>query len=360
MKNNAPARSNTVTSMSRSALSYLKAPLWAAQLATGAKSFQANPIIGSPWLNRHGLHVNRIRIAEAMAALRRRRMRHLISAEDREAFERDGFLIKKNVLPDAEFEALRRELVEGEFEAREMRQGATVTRFVPLDRTLLRRLPVTRKLVEGPLFQGVLRYMASFNAEPVLFLHIVLTDPSLGEQDPQTMIHSDTFQPTAKCWFFMHDIKEDEGPYTYSPGSHVMTPKRLDWEYKQSLTAHADPVVYHARGSFRATLDDLDEMGFPHPVPVTVPANSFVVADTHGFHARSVSDKPTVRFGIYGSLRGSPYAPFTGLDPMDLPFLRHRKVGWYVDYLDWREKLGGKKSPLQPAGRMKPMDPVKR
>ncbi len=159
--------------MSRSALSYLKSPIWAAQLATGAKSFQANPIIGSPWLNRHGLHVTRIRIAEKMAAWRRMQMRHLISAEDREAFERDGFLIKKNALPDVEFEALRQELVEGEFEVRDMRQGATVTRFIPLDRTLLQRLPVTRKLVDGPLFQRVLRYMASFNAEPVLFLHIV-------------------------------------------------------------------------------------------------------------------------------------------------------------------------------------------
>lgn len=346
--------------MSRSALSYLKSPVWAAQLATGAKSFQANPIIGSPSLNKRGLHVTRIKIAERMAEWRRSRMRHLISDEDRETFERDGFVIKKNVLPDAEFEDLKEELIEGEFDAREMRQGATVTRFVPLDRSVLGRLPVTRKLVEGKLFQGLLRYMASFDAEPVLFLHIVLTDPSMGEHDPQCAIHSDTFQPTAKCWFFMHEIKEDEGPHTYVPGSHKMTEKRLAWEYKKSLTAHEDPVVYHARGSFRATLDDLDEMGLPHPVPVLIPGNTLVVADTHGFHARAISEKPTVRFGIYGSLRGSPYAPFTGLDPFDLPLTRHRKVDFYVKSLDLREKLGGKKTPLQPAGRMKPMDPVKR
>ncbi|MBB4305371.1 hypothetical protein GGD81_004447 [Rhodobium orientis] len=346
--------------MPRSALSYLKAPLWAAELATGAKSFQANPIIGSPALNERGLHVARIRAAEKMADWRRSQMRHLATPEDRAAFERDGFVIKKNVLSDGDFSRLREELVEGTFEAREMRQGATVTRFVPLDRTLLERLPVTRELVTGPLFQGLLRYMASFNAEPILFLHIVLTDPSRGDQDPQTAVHSDTFQPTAKCWFFMHDIAEDEGPYTYVPGSHRMTPGRIAWEYKKSLTAHADPVVYHARGSFRATLEDLEEMGFPAPVSVTVPANSFVVADTHGFHARAVSTKPTVRFGIYGSLRGSPFAPLTGLDPARLPMMSNRKVGWYVNWLDLRERLGGKKTPLQPAGPMKPMDPVKR
>ena len=346
--------------MSRSALSYLKSPLWAAQLATGAKSFQANPIIGSPALNKRGLHVTRIRIAEKMADFRRSRLRHLVSDEDRRAFERDGFVIKKNLLSDDEFQVLHEELVEGEFDAREMRQGATVTRFVPLDRQTLARLPATTKLVESDLFQGLLRYFASFDAEPVLFLHIVLTDPSLGAPDPQCAIHSDTFQPTAKCWFFMHEINEDDGPHTYVPGSHKMTDKRLAWEHKKSITAHDDPVVYHARGSFRATLDDLDEMGFPHPVPVIIPGNTLVVADTHGFHARAISDRPTVRFGIYGSLRGNPFTPVTGFDPMDLPIMRHRKVGWYVKALDWREKLGGKKTPLQPAGRMKPMDPVKR
>jgi len=35
------------------------APLWAAQLATGTKSFEHNPVIGSRWLNERGLHTAR-------------------------------------------------------------------------------------------------------------------------------------------------------------------------------------------------------------------------------------------------------------------------------------------------------------
>ena len=42
----------------------LKMPLYAAELATGAKSFCDNPLIGSRRLNEAGLHVKRIKLAE--------------------------------------------------------------------------------------------------------------------------------------------------------------------------------------------------------------------------------------------------------------------------------------------------------
>ena len=37
-------------------------PWWAAQLATGAKSFADNPLIGSPRLNALGMHAGRVRL----------------------------------------------------------------------------------------------------------------------------------------------------------------------------------------------------------------------------------------------------------------------------------------------------------
>src|SRR6267154_6825695 len=70
-------------------LSWLLAPLHVAALATGAKSFRDNPVIGSPRLNRAGLHVARVRLAHRMAEWRRRRLSALVCEEDRAAFERD-------------------------------------------------------------------------------------------------------------------------------------------------------------------------------------------------------------------------------------------------------------------------------
>jgi len=50
-----------------SILRNLLAPWWAAQLLTGARSFRDNPLIGSPRLNRHGLHAARVTIAARLA-----------------------------------------------------------------------------------------------------------------------------------------------------------------------------------------------------------------------------------------------------------------------------------------------------
>src|SRR5262245_27729224 len=86
---------------------YLMAPIWVAQLATGAKSFRDNPVIGSESLNHRGLHARRAQLAHDMAWRRRARLAHMVSAEDRAAFDRDGFVLRENFLPAETFARLR-------------------------------------------------------------------------------------------------------------------------------------------------------------------------------------------------------------------------------------------------------------
>ncbi len=337
--------------------SALLTPVHAAQLATGASSFRDNALIGSPFLNRRGLHLKRIRLAETMADWRRRRLVRLLTAEHREAYEELGFVVVENVLPDEVFRALSEEVETSEFDAREMKQGDTVTRFISLPPAVLRRTPHLAAFVNGPLFQGLMRYVGSANIDPLVTLHTVLTTPGQGRPDPQRTFHSDTFHSTAKSWFFLRDVATEDGPFSYVPGSHRLTAGRLDWEYEQSLSAAASPIHPHSRGSFRATEDELSAMGYPPFVAFPVPANSLVVADTHGFHARRPSSRPSTRLAVYGSLRISPFLPFTGPDLFDLPGLKNRKAQ-LLDWTRWAEaKLKGKKESQPLVGRLRPGDP---
>ncbi|MEI2383764.1 phytanoyl-CoA dioxygenase family protein [Breoghania sp. JC706] len=337
------------------ALDVLRAPLWALELASGAKSFRQNPIIGSPALNRRGLHLQRVKLAESMADWRRRRLTHLVEPSDIEAYERDGFVIRRNALPEADFRALRRAVEDNAFPAQEMWQGNAVTRFAPVTRAMCGAHPEIGAFVNGPMFQGLLRYVASVNADPIVFLHTVFAEPDRGPRDPQTVFHSDTFHATAKAWLFLEDVSEDGGPFTYVPGSHRMTSARLRFEYEKSLTAHADKNRHHALGSFRISDEELRDMGYGAPVRVVVPANTLVVADTHGFHARGVSSRATVRLGIYGSLRRNPFRPFTGLDPFSLPGLKGRQAEIHDRVNTWKAKKG--KTGQPPVGVVKPLDP---
>ncbi len=323
----------------------LKMPFYAAELATGAKSFCDNPLIGSRRLNEAGLHVKRIKLAQDMADARRRRLEHLVSEEDRAAYMRDGFVARRNLLSESDLAGLRQEIETTRFHAWEMHQGNAVTRFIPLPPKVLKDLPYLRALVWSKPFQNSLRYLASTNGDPLAYLHIVMTNPeSKRMADPQTAFHSDTFHQTAKSWFFLYDIDDAEGPFTYIPGSHRLTEERLNWEREQSLVAAESKNRLHARGSFRLPADQLGRLNYPEPVRFAVPGNTLVVADTHGFHARAASQRKSVRVGVYGSLRRNPFLPWTGLDVFSLPGLKGRQAQIYMAQKDLEQRLKGRTS----------------
>jgi len=338
-------------------LRVLSLPLHALAVLSGAKSFRDNPVLGSPALNRSGMHVARTRLAERLADRRRARLARFADPADRAAFARDGFVVRRNALPPADFAALRAEIGDRAFVAREMRQGAAVTRFIELPPETLRRAPALAAAARGALLQGLLRYVAATDAEPILYLHTVITDPGRGAPDPQTHFHADTFHTTAKAWLFLQDVAEEDGPFVYVPGSHRLTPGRLAWEQAQSETAAAAQDRHHAAGSFRAETAEIAAMGYRPPVSFAVPANTLVVADTHGFHARGPSLRPSVRVALYGSLRRNPFLPWTGLDPMALPGLRGRGGQLFGAWLDLESRLTGRPCAQPKVGAVAADDP---
>lgn len=319
-----------------------KLPMDALMVASGAKSFRHNALIGSPYLNKKGLHVGRVKFADRLASFRRRRLQHLVSEPMRKEFAEQGYVSVVDALPDELFAKVSSEVETTRFPAREMKQGNTVTRFITLSPEVLHRAPNLRKAVRFGAFQGLIRYVGSSNTDPLVTLHTVITDPGKGRPDPQTTFHSDTFHPTAKGWLFLRDVEEAEGPFSYVPGSHRMTPSRLEWEYEQSLSAREHNNPHHSGGSFRASYEDLQAMGYPDSVSFPVKANTLVVADTHGFHARRPSTKPSTRLALYASLRVNPFNPLVGPDVMDFPGLRGRKAQMLDIYRSAEARITGK------------------
>ncbi|HEX2552164.1 MAG TPA: phytanoyl-CoA dioxygenase family protein [Microvirga sp.] len=316
-------------------------PLWAAQLLTQTKSFARNPILGSERLNALGLHAARVQMAHRMAWSRRRRLAHLISAEDRAAFERDGFVVKRDFLPKEQFEALLREAKTFRTVAREMTEGDAVTRRIPFSPENLARLPAARALAEDPGFQGLLRYVGSDNTDSPLYFQTILSRVSAAAgRDPQTNFHADTFHPTVKAWLFLVDVEEADGPFNYVPGSHRLTPERLEWERQKSLTAARSPDSETRAGSFRVEREELKGLGLPDPVAFAVPANTLVVGDTYGFHARGASTRPSLRVEIFASGRRNPFLPYTGLDIGSQGPLKNRKTVVSWAFLDTVERFG--------------------
>jgi hypothetical protein len=336
---------------------YLMAPLWVAALATGAKSFRDNPILGSAELNRRGLHSRRARLAHDMAWSRRARLARMIKPEDRAAFDRDGFVMRREFLPPAQFEKLKAEIFSYHAPAREMMQGDTITRRIAVDPEFLTAVPQMKVLLANPDWRGLNRYVGSFDQEPLTYVQTILSHIRNAKPDPQTDLHIDTFHPTVKAFYFLTDVAEDEGPFVYVPGSHRLTPKRLQWEYEQSIGAAASRDTLAARGSFRATAAEVAAMGFAPPRAFAVPANTLVVADTVGFHARGLSVRPSVRVEIWTYGRRNPFLPWTGLDLFSLPWFAERRIPFVWQVRDSLNKRGLLNQPWKDVGRVRPQDP---
>ena len=99
-------------------------------------------------------------------------------------------------------------------------------------------------------------------------------------------------------------------------------------------------------------------MGFPPPQAFAVPANTLVVADTVGFHARGLSVRPSVRVEIWTYGRRNPFLPWTGLDlwqPSGPRRAAHpARSGRRAIFLQ-RTGLGAQ--PWKDVGRLRPQDP---
>lgn len=331
------------------ALRWCQTPIWLLGLFTGAKSFVDNPIIGSKRLNRAGLHVWRLIAAHRMAAWRRARLGRLVPADLRSDFDRDGFLVIPDLLPADEFAAIKSEIASADLECRSHQQGDTVTTRLPVGPELLRRVPALAQLLNSARWKGLMAYVASTRAQPLYYFQAISGGVSVGPADPQLEIHSDTFQPSLKAWLFLTDVPDDGRPLTYVAGSHLLTRRRMAWERRKSIEMDELDVLSR-RGSLRVRLDELRRLGLPKPTHFAVPANTLVVADTCGFHARAASNRPTLRIELWAYCRRTPLLPWTSPDFLSWQPLAIRRAGWMAGIVDWLDRRGWKQQHWRRSG----------
>ena len=132
---------------------------------------------------------------------------------------------------------------------------------------------------------------------------------SPDNNDVQKVMHMDTFFITVKFWFFPEDVTIDDGPFCYVPKSNILTDKRKAWmrqQWTDIIDGKIDPqrTYGHAEGSLRVFDEELIEMGYdPQATAHPVKANTLVIANTFGFHARGEVSNTVIRQAVHGSIR---------------------------------------------------------
>jgi hypothetical protein len=331
-------------------------PFWMAQVFSQEKFFARNPVIGNRWLNEHGLHTARVAAAHRLSQARRRRLARLIPDNDRRCLDRDGFIVKRDFLPAEVFEELVAQTRDLRAPAREMVEGDTITRHIALAPRVLDRMPAARYLLKSPEYRNLISYAGSSSAMPMVYLQTILSGARAGRPDPQTDLHTDTFHPTVKAWLFLTDVVADAMPFIYVPGSHLLTPRRLDWERRMAIAASGGQPPDPHKLVRTITPETLAELGLPPPRAIAVPANTLVVADTFGFHARGTSARPTTRVEIWAMGRRNPFLPWAGFDPWVFPAFGLRKPLFYWKSVDLLARFGFARQRWHPCGSVSAFD----
>jgi hypothetical protein len=322
-----------------------KAPIWLFELMTTAKSFKDNPIIGSPFLNRLGLHVLRLLVSHGVMKARMFILGFSVASQDRQAYFQKGFIIKENFLSEEDFQALEKEARSFSGEVREARQGDTLTQRAVLSPDVLQAYPAMDKLLANHYLAKLAHFSAGHLRAPLFYLENVKNKYCEGVTDPQKTLHADTFHPTMKCWFFIDDVAQEAGPFNYVPGSNKLTWKRLKWEYQMSLKAKYAENSYHAKGSIRFTADDLTQLGLPEPQAFAVKKNTLVIANTFGIHRRGDSLEKSTRLAIWGDSRTNPFLPFPGLGGKFINGLQYYFLDLYRKDVDKKAAKRGVPAP---------------
>jgi len=338
-------------------LRWWRAPFWLFALVTGAKSFADNPILGSSRLNRLGLNVRRKRIADALARWRRSRLAALVPADLREQFDRDGFIVIPNLLPEADFRRLKASIFEAVLDCREHQQGDTITRRIAIGPKLLAHIPQLAELLNSRRWIGVMAYVASTRSTPLYYIQTIVAGAVEGPPDPQQHLHADTFHPSLKAWLFLTDVPDDGRPLTYVAGSHRLTPERAAWEQRKISTVMSNADRLSQRGSLRVGHEELPGLGLPPPTRFCVPANTLVAIDTCGFHARAESDRPTLRVALWAYNRRTPFLPWTGGDLLSWRPLAIRRAEWLAAIVDMLAARGWMTQHWRPIPPRKPHEP---
>lgn len=301
-----------------------------------AKKHFSDRWIGHSDLNRFGLHPMRMRLAQACAQARHRTALNSfvrsLPEQYREEFARNGFVMIENFLPVEEFERLGAEVqrVVTEVEAqtplpepvgrgfqRPVRHtwgfdrfdGGTLNRFIDIDAA---GMPCSEAFANDARLRALSRLVVG---APVKRQSIRIYQTVHGDDeefhDLQKDYHRDTFHSAMKFWFYVDPVRIDQGPFEVVPQSHRLTRERLQWEQGRALAAaeRARDGSGRLSGAFRVEASELESMDLPQPMPLTVPGNTIIVADTLGFHRRRDANPGEKRLTIYGSCRPWPFLP---------------------------------------------------
>lgn len=280
--------------------------------------FGITGVIPNPLLNRLGLQVGRVVLSRAGSRMRQMRTPPL-DARERSLRER-GFCVMEDFLPNVVYASLRSEywrIMQDRFipkrRIRDTRGYIRETFYVEPGGPAvecerhIRQNAELRRLLRCP--EGVPEtHFANAEFQVSFWRHWL--DDGFGnaatneEQSDHSNFefHSDTFYTISKAFLYVEPVNIQSGAHRYAPRSHRLSPARLAFEYRNSISKQSS--------SPRVAEEELQRFG-DRPIAFALGGNSLIVENTFGFHAAGRIEPGLERNIIYVQFRWPPFGRLT-------------------------------------------------
>jgi len=263
------------------------------------KKFRRFPVLKDEELNRKGLYIFRVVLAEAIYD---REMTYNLHNDYIRSFYEDGMVIIPDFIKGKELKRIRKKFYR--LIAEQPRD-----RFDNWKHSYLRLNKHHEELFSFFNNPELIDLVRMANGRDDFVFHDKRVERLVHrDNDIQKQIHEDTFHPTIKFWFYLAPMTLEQGPTRYVKGSHRSIPGRLAWSQKLIIDAYKSSNKGTREGSFRASAKEIKAMGYRNSITAeAIDGNSLVIVNTRGFHARGIAKDGTVRDAMTGLFRMNPF-----------------------------------------------------
>jgi Phytanoyl-CoA dioxygenase (PhyH) len=273
--------------------------------------FMTDKLIKAPFLNKMGLQVWRIKLANLIFRLKSNHI-HKKYEQDMSKYFDNGYIQLDGFLSDEEFAQVKKEFLiikeTEDWRNYKVNHGPNQIYMFDLNKLDRAKYPSVFQFLNNEklvaLFCGAeKKNMKLDDGRVAIQFQYLVQGSDENIHDPETDLHADTFFNTNKAWLYFDDVEVANAPFVYVPQTNKMSlPNRLEREYNYSLEKNV-------KGSRRVTQEEMVEIGLEEKV-FTCKANTLVMANTLGYHRRLRGKAGYDRLTLAISVRFNPFNPF--------------------------------------------------
>ena len=250
--------------------------------------FSKKHILSSKFLNKLGLPVLRTILTNSLINFRQ--FKNCRPKDDIE-FEliKNGIITIPNFLPINEFQELRKEFSELISKKNNKNRNFKGVKSTEIKYDEFEQFPSMNKLIKNKLLTRLICVGEGLRSVKINSLLVENTrfGPTKHQrrQDPNNLIHADVHFHSHKVFYYMNDVTDEHGPFTYFKRSHQNNLYRLLYEFRRGRLDNASEFGWRLENNlenkfFKKYYYNL----LKNKYKAIGRANTLIIGNVHGFH----------------------------------------------------------------------------